>query len=114
MKTGNFQLTFRGRSEGVERGSREIEEHKQKILFRKTFTSLAKRNLESITFQDTGLIPYCRGLLNPADKGSPVSGAVSSHMPRDENKPLCLCCARLKGTRLWNGKISEIKYQLRR
>lgn len=58
-----------------------MEEHKRNmILFRKTFASLDKsRNLESIKFQDTKLIPHCRGLLNPADKGSPVSvqGAVA-------------------------------------
>lgn len=93
----------------------EIEEHRQNmVLFRKTFTSLAKsRNLESIKFQATQLIPPCRGLLNPADKGWPVCSAVSSPMPRgDDNKPLCLCCAHLEATRLWNGKVSEIKYQL--
>lgn len=73
MKTGNFQLAFRGRSEGVEisRRSREIEEHEENMgLFGKTFTSLAKsRNLESIRFQDTELIPHCGGLLNAAKAG---------------------------------------------
>lgn len=83
-----------------------MEEHKRNmILFRKTLASLDKsRNLESIKFQDTKLIPHCRGLLNPADKGSPVSSAGSSGMPRDEdNEPSSLCrgcSAHLEETRL--------------